>query len=143
MHKAIPKLYPRDPTKWKPKGKSNGVNATLEGTTTTSAWDITSQSPTMTRLQAIGRFHVLHTLIAKRIPYVVWGLEALACHSVPTFTRDPLEVLVPKEYLIEAAKAITADHYTFYRRIAPFDHVDDYTFANNISILLRRNLKEC
>ncbi|KAF3906772.1 hypothetical protein AA313_de0205946 [Arthrobotrys entomopaga] len=97
----------------------------------------------MTRLQAIGRFYVLHALMAKKIPYVIWGLEALACHSVPTFPRDPLEVLVPKDYLVEAAKAIAADRYTFYRRIAPFDYVDDYNFANNISTLVRRNLKEC
>ncbi|KAK6510203.1 hypothetical protein TWF481_004919 [Arthrobotrys musiformis] len=99
--------------------------------------------PTMTRLEAVGRFHMLHGLLYANIPFVVWGLEALACNSVPTYFRDPLEVLVPEEYLREAARVIENDRSSFYRRIEPFDHVDDYTFPREVSVLVRRNLKNC
>ncbi|KAK6351947.1 hypothetical protein TWF718_005095 [Orbilia javanica] len=99
--------------------------------------------PTMTRQEAMGRFYVLNSLITEKIPFVVWGLEALACNSVPTHFRDPLEILVPQAYLKEAARAIENDKYSFYRRIQAFDHVDDYTFPREIGALVRRNLRKC
>ncbi|KAK6499427.1 hypothetical protein TWF506_004055 [Arthrobotrys conoides] len=113
---------------------------TFETTTIKSPWNLQSTAPTITRRQAMGRFYVLHCLLSAKIPFVVWGLEALACNFVPTHFRDPLELLVPREYLEEAAKVIENDKYSFYRRIEKFDHVDDYTFPREVSALVRRNL---
>ncbi|KAF3198869.1 hypothetical protein TWF679_001755 [Orbilia oligospora] len=115
----------------------------FETTTTKSPWNIQATAPTITRRQAIGRFYILHCLVSAKVPFVVWGLEALACNFVPTHFRDPLEILVPREYLEEAAKIIENDKYSFYRRIEKFDHVDDYTFPREVSVLVRRNLRKC
>ncbi|KAJ6260767.1 hypothetical protein Dda_4996 [Drechslerella dactyloides] len=113
-------------------------------TSSTPAWNLSDTSPTMSPRQARGRFSILVSLKAADIPYVVWGLDALACNSVPTLPRDPLEVLVPQKYLARAAAAISNDRSSFYQRIAPFDREDDYIFANqNFSTLVRCNLLIC
>ncbi|KAK6338470.1 hypothetical protein TWF730_002533 [Orbilia blumenaviensis] len=116
---------------------------TPESITTKSPWNIWSKSPTMTPAEAEGRLQILNTLVSAGIPFVVWGLEALACNRVPTHFQDPLEVLVPKRFLRQAVKAITEDENSFYHRVEPFDHVDDYIFPREISIVVRERLLSC